>query len=529
MRNQIVCAGLLIASTSSAAEITLLSPDPVPMINPVFHETMEGIMLGASDVTLTPRFHIHISGPIVTGDAEEFLRIFHETATELPFHGGVVSFDSLGGSFAEGLALGDVIYDWSIPTLVLPGDACLSACALAFLAGAEEVIRGVQRDPARQVFIGSDFGLHAPFLSEDSMRARAGDYLTTDDGIGDTVAFAQAMFQASRDLVRELNDRAERWSVSPALISEFLGYGPEEYYRIDSLERARRASIDVVVPEIARPASLALPDVLGACDHAFYLRLSEFYDGRPGFAIGPNDRDASQAEPVWFPTGSFVDLEVGVSSDPVPIRITDRSYSIAYFIPGRGNYECTVTRGQVGWSVDLQGDYHPDRALGRPVANLGPILVNALTIAGAAGAWTMEGFERELRNYTTERLRFIWPDDLARRLGREIPELKPSYSCDGKLTRTERLICDNVSLAYLDTLLAEAFAAARESDAAFVDQQRSWLRARDAICMPDAADWSLEPARVNQARCLSGAMITQIETLRSGEVRQSPCRGASFC
>lgn len=63
---------------------------------------------------------------------------------------------------------------------------------------------------------------------------------------------------------------------------------------------------------------------------------------------------------------------------------------------------------------------------------------------------------------------------------------RPSFSCDGKLTKNESLICDSQELSKLDSEMATAYKSAlnqAEFDPAIIrNEQRAWRKKRDAEC-----------------------------------------------
>lgn len=515
MRNFMICAFLVIPCSLFAAEIEVRPPQTIQMVDPFGSQTMEGVSLGASDVSTNPRFHIHLSGEIEPGDAEKLESVFFEVAETLPFHGGLLSLDSLGGSFEEGLKLGDFIHGRSLPTVVLQGDSCLSACAIAFSAGAEEAIRGVEKSPSRRVFAEAELGFHAPFIPREVREKRAEEMMTGEDPVADALAFADEMFAVSRELARKINNRSEPWGLRPSLISEFLGYGENEYYQIDSLARAKRSDIQVVTQSVESPQALTWVDAIGACEFRLYADLAEFYDYRTGFTMGPGDRDASRAYPVPFAQSHWSGLETGSIGSDAPMRRSGDRMEIGYFIPGRGNFVCHLQKDAAGWSVDLEGDYHRERAFGGNLKTPGRVPVNAFMLAGASVPRTLEGVDREIRDYVKSRLRKTFPDERARRQGKPVPDMKPSYSCAASLTAAEQLICDIPLLAFLDSLMAETYADARAADDRAKADQSAWFKARGRICQTDQAELDIATARNNQVRCLAGAMITQIERLKN--------------
>lgn len=109
-----------------------------------------------------------LTGKISAGDAKRVARLLGEDDST------VVFFDSTGGDCREGSALAALIKERIVRTFVSPGSSCLSACAIAFLAGTAEGEEGSQRS-ARSIAVDEHLGFHAPFIetggSELTLRA----------------------------------------------------------------------------------------------------------------------------------------------------------------------------------------------------------------------------------------------------------------------------------------------------------------------------------------------------------------------
>src|SRR5437870_8983810 len=90
------------------------------------------------DVHRTPN-GIEIKGIIVPGDTAKFQAIYEPIAKTFTNIGDEQSvrifFDSPGGSYIEGLLLGRYLHRSGLGTYIRRGDACFSACAMAFLGG----------------------------------------------------------------------------------------------------------------------------------------------------------------------------------------------------------------------------------------------------------------------------------------------------------------------------------------------------------------------------------------------------------
>lgn len=90
---------------------------------------------------------IDISGVLLPGDQDRFVAIAGTSAR------AVVALDSPGGNLVAGIAIGKIIRFKHFDTLVSNGQACASACALAWLGGASRLMGATGR-----------IGFHAPYL-----------------------------------------------------------------------------------------------------------------------------------------------------------------------------------------------------------------------------------------------------------------------------------------------------------------------------------------------------------------------------
>ena len=108
---------------------------------------------------------IRLSGLIAKGDAEKIAGIIDANIehTFADYTDIVVTLDSPGGSFVEGLAIGDVLHSKYAGTYVDDGAQCLSACALAFMAGTDAT--GDSTWPDRRLHPRARLGFHSPSLS----------------------------------------------------------------------------------------------------------------------------------------------------------------------------------------------------------------------------------------------------------------------------------------------------------------------------------------------------------------------------
>ncbi|MCH2095714.1 MAG: SH3 domain-containing protein [Rhodobacteraceae bacterium] len=128
-------------------------------------EGNDGAVLGGEADDYGPVQVLRIRGPIARGDAETLRAFFEDPA----YYRRYVVLDSPGGSFTEGLRIGEVFrefrggYDFPVlgGVFVLNGDTCLSACTLAFAMAATRQDWG-----GRFVESGAELGFHMGFLPD---------------------------------------------------------------------------------------------------------------------------------------------------------------------------------------------------------------------------------------------------------------------------------------------------------------------------------------------------------------------------
>ncbi len=80
---------------------------------------------------------IHLTGPITEGDADRVRSKVEETGIK------ILVLSSDGGMAVEGYELGYTIKELGLSTVVRRDEACLSACAIAFIAGVERTSEGL--------------------------------------------------------------------------------------------------------------------------------------------------------------------------------------------------------------------------------------------------------------------------------------------------------------------------------------------------------------------------------------------------
>jgi hypothetical protein len=128
---------------AAAVSLALLAPAPARAEAAVFR----------MDIGLPNTVALMVRGQF-TGN--EILRVKSTIAEIEPGKRIVAVLDSPGGDVIQGEALGRFFYDAKIPTLVLAGSVCASACTYAFLGGRNPVTG----NPLRILASGAKLGFH---------------------------------------------------------------------------------------------------------------------------------------------------------------------------------------------------------------------------------------------------------------------------------------------------------------------------------------------------------------------------------
>jgi hypothetical protein len=103
---------------------------------------------------------ISVDGVLTAADGDSFARIAAR------FHSAAVSFNSDGGSLVTGIQIGETIRHLRFDTIIRDGKSCASACALAWLAGAERSIEGTGK-----------VGFHAAYAAASGRETGIGNAL----------------------------------------------------------------------------------------------------------------------------------------------------------------------------------------------------------------------------------------------------------------------------------------------------------------------------------------------------------------
>lgn len=168
---------------------------------------------------------IHVRGEITKGDATRFPKWVTDNIKNGDKIAGV-SLDSPGGSVREALLLAEGVRRTEIPTIVGPGEKCVSACFLVFSAGEK-------RFASKEAYIG----VHSLVIEGE------GENL---DAKGSTLDLARTAI--------------EKFSVPPSIVGRMVTTPPDKVYW---LNRADLDEMGVQIiddqPTVQPPASSPVP------------------------------------------------------------------------------------------------------------------------------------------------------------------------------------------------------------------------------------------------------------------------------
>jgi hypothetical protein len=198
-----------------------------------------------------------LTGEIRDGDADKLRSFAKQNGWEPAFAGSgstdgirTLCLDSNGGSYLEGIELGNVIGSIGIRTAVGPDRTCESACALTFMYGTFRTFEDIIL-PERRLHPRGTLGFHAPGLV-----VPRGDY--TEDAVNDAYRVA---IQSVERLARM---RGMGQSIFPqALFLTILGTPPEEMRYVRTVQEAATWNIEVF--PVGFPTTDRHRAVLNAC------------------------------------------------------------------------------------------------------------------------------------------------------------------------------------------------------------------------------------------------------------------------
>ncbi len=478
--------------------------------------------------------HFRIEGRIEPGDSDKLAALLRE---ELPdpnsdwSNNVVVSLNSDGGDFYEGLALADAIGGFAVMTFVGPGDRCLSSCAIAFMGGQNIMLRGMPAWPARYVHDEAFVGFHAPF-SELPAAIQLPEGTPLNDSLMEQIT--RQFYGQAQAAINEIARRMSGWELSPDFVfamltkesrEEDLRPLSEQYVPIGSLKRARETGSTVLTSGVGYPATVGYLDALGACNFLFGVATDGagiFLYGTNGAAFVNDDVITEAQFSRYDDGGQAVYKSVQTSGERFAKLIVENG--VTRLIPGndpKSYYFDTPTRGLGRASCSVfpfddgrwyaktynENVHFPEnegRYLGNRLLDFEtPVPITQHMTLGLGGSWSAGPVlsEEDTSTYP-EAVRSI---------------TVPSFDCGGSLDAAAEVICEEPQLAAADGRMGALFALAREGDPdGVLAAQRQWLKARNRACRPDDIDRSVSILRNSLAECLMGFTTDRNRVLAQG-------------
>jgi len=495
-----------------------------------------GDPIGAGDVhSFAQMPHLRVEGRIEAGDADKLGAMLREEKPDWNvdmFKDIVVSFDSDGGDFYEGLAMADAISGLAATTFVGPGDRCLSSCAIAFLGGSAIVMRGIPSWPSRYLHVEGLLGFHAPFSEiPQAIQIPPGTALTEDL----TQQMAQSFYGQAQAAINEIAGRMSAWQISPDFVFNMLTKGSyggdtrpveDRFVLVDSYIAATQIKTKVLASALDYPAEITGAGASAVC--SFLVRANTGRSVQIGLASTVESlRDpALSADGTWtvaatkFARGRIPEvISEQITSVTTTLRLVPGNDPEAFFteglLSGMGAIQCSAYRGEDGrwYARTFNGNIHFPDGDGTYVHGRGADLIkvrvldfeqgypiNRYLLLGAAGSWLRAP---DLHVAFPEWLP-DWTQDIK----------DASFDCGGVLDPAAAVICAFPALADADGRLGALYSAARAKRGGTVlEEQRAWVRARNRVCRPDRVNLDDDFIRWNLALCLMEMTGTRNQAL----------------
>ncbi len=213
-----------LAGIVACAAVGLLSSPGVAGTLTVDSRSIPGLTPKAPIVS----HRLRLTGMIETPDASrlraelEKLRQARGDRTDGPL--AVLELSSKGGNLLEGIKIGYLLREFGVATAVRHDDACLSACALAFLGGTGRR-QGGTAAPARTLEIGGQIGFHNFSVNV----AWVLNETRSDPARGIARGFDLARTGAAQ-MMRYVTDMG----VSPAFVAGLVALPPEQWQYVET-------------------------------------------------------------------------------------------------------------------------------------------------------------------------------------------------------------------------------------------------------------------------------------------------------
>lgn len=266
---------------------------------------------------------LSLKGPIVAGDTERVRRLIHDEQEY------VITLQSQGGDFNEGLKLAAYFNERLIGTVVEPGAACYSACAIAFLGGTMSGEEGSH--PARSIGANARLAFHAPFLNIQE------------------ASFDKASVEMAYDkAVKTITDfvaQTRKLDITPDVAAEMMTPQRRDMFVVDTVAEVQRVGIEI--QEVRRPKVLTLSMAKNLCGNAWNWNNVD-----PSYRARINDLIASFG---WRPDKAKLTIRTdyfGKSEKVTRLLIPTRDEE-----EGEGYYWCMldIARRKSDWELSCRG------------------------------------------------------------------------------------------------------------------------------------------------------------------------------
>ncbi len=298
---------------------------------------------------------LKLDGEIKNGDSKKIRQIVKKIDAASPFQFHILLLlNSKGGSFQEALKLSTYIRSRGIGTLIQNKDTCLSACAVAFMAGTlfED---GSDALPIsfRYINIGAKLGFHRPSLRLNSEGMSGIGNKIKDRLIED--AYAAASIQMGTFF-----DELKKNKVATSLGIEMLKSG-SDFLMIDTIDKAGRWGISI--------SGISFPSYIGPFQAA--IACSNINRWRSDFFVNDNNTQFPVILPSIYSTGEIL---VRQSKEVQANRKSKFSYMFQPVFQGQScgftkhkndndfvSYSVEIYEGQIEIGASSQGEFtvHP--------------------------------------------------------------------------------------------------------------------------------------------------------------------------
>lgn len=204
--------------------------------------------------------YLSVRGPIEAGDVEKIREAMADFTSIHTEDAGLfypnsmnswrkVCFDSIGGSFDEGVRIAQYLLSESIGSAVPRNAQCLSACAVAFMGGTNDTKEDGGKISFRQLHPLGKLGFHAPFI--DIPKRNYSNNVV------------QGAFEGALKNIGFLLERGDEMKFPRSLVLRMLSTPSDDMHFVATVGEASRWGIAIapVVPrETLEPAS-----VVNAC------------------------------------------------------------------------------------------------------------------------------------------------------------------------------------------------------------------------------------------------------------------------